>query len=138
MSSTRVTIKKNGRDVHIGHILRSKIRGGVFVRKMKPSVHLYRKLDAFGIDANVFTTMIEPDVKFIRIEDIEGGFTYITRTSFWRKHGVFLHFKQEQADHHAQIFLPRLYFRKYRDGALIKDYPPCILQELKPKQTKLF
>jgi len=84
----------------------------IFTKHVRESKHLFRKLDAWGIDAQVFTEQLLPIKATIRVIDAETGTTYQVGSSVFHEHGSFLHFKDGLNTHRAQIFLPRGYFMR--------------------------
>ena len=73
----------------------------VFTKYVKQSKHLYRKLDAWGIDAKIFTDVLKGQANTIKVIDKETGKNYKTDIATFEKQGQFLHFKP----YRAQIFL---------------------------------
>ena len=99
-----------GKKLFIGEI--QKVCGArLFIKRVKKSTHLYKKLDAFGIDAETFNDVLLGQVDFIVIIDVEEKFRYATCLGMIQKKGKYLHFKP----HRAQIFLPRRYWCKTHD-----------------------
>ena len=88
----------------IGELLEDK---KLFYKKVVESKHLFKKEDAWAIDAQKFKDVIEPKCTFVLITD-EHGTNYLTLTEIFNKKGVYYHFKP----HRSQIFLPRRYFVK--------------------------
>lgn len=86
------------------------LRDGTFLKRVKKSKHLFKKLDAWGIDADTFKTMLRITANQILVFDIENDILYKTSVADFEKHGVFLHFKP----HRAQIFLPREKWEKIK------------------------
>lgn len=99
----KITIKQeDGKVRTIGTLV-----NGIFKKSVKESKHLLRKLDAWGIDAEVFTNLLEsPQCNLIFIKDTETGKQYMTAPDIVRKHGEFKHYKP----YRAQIYLPRRYW----------------------------
>ena len=83
----------------------------VFVKEVKESKHLFRKLDSWGIDAKFFEDVLLPNNYKIRIIDKERNIVYETDAETFKKNGYYLHFKGKE-DYRTQIFLPRRYFEK--------------------------
>jgi len=77
-----------------------------FTKRVKESMHLYKKLDAWGIDADVFIKTLKAESDYIVVEDIESRNVYRVKTEVFSDNGKYLHFKP----HRAQIFLPRMYW----------------------------
>ena len=85
-----------------------------FRKKVKLSVHLFKKLDAFGIDARYFTNVLLPLNYNIEIFESEEGRIYEVEAETFKKHGEYLHFKEKKEDHNSQIFLSRRYWKVSR------------------------
>lgn len=77
-----------------------------YEKLVRSSKHLFRVLDAFGIDAELFTTTLEPLDYGIFIHDKDEGVTYTTSSATFSQYGVYKEFKP----HRKQIFLPRKHF----------------------------
>lgn len=75
-------------------------------RRSKKSKHLYRVLNAWGIDAQYFTDVLASRGSIIMINDTEEKKRYLTSAEIVEKHGQFKHHKP----HRAQIFLPLRYW----------------------------
>lgn len=83
---------------------------GVFLKQVKASKHLFKKRNAYGIDASFFHNVLLPKNYFIEIYDIESGRYYGCDANTFKKNGFHYHFKDEE-DHQAQIFLSLNYFK---------------------------
>lgn len=84
---------------------------GVFYKEVKKSKHLFRKMDAWGIDSVVFERLIKPQGKEIKVFDKEEKMIYCVSVEDFDKQSVFLHFKP----HRAQRFLPRDVWKKSQE-----------------------
>lgn len=103
----------NNMDVYIteSNGVRKKIgtlKDGVYRKKVKGSIHLFRKLDAWGVDAEFFNNDLKDKANDIRILDTEEQTIYSVKVKYMEMHGQYLHFKP----HRAQFFLPRKYWKK--------------------------
>ena len=87
------------------------IRDRVFRKKVKGSIHLFKKLDAWGIDAEVFKKKLINEVDEIRVLDEEEGVVYQVGILMFDTHGKYLHFPP----HRAQIFLPKDKWTTYKN-----------------------
>lgn len=91
--------------IRVGQELKTigEIEEGIFTSYRKTSQHLYRKLNAWGIDYKALKGMVENEkVHTIRIVDTETNTEYkVNATTFFEK-GTVLHFKP----HRTQVFLP--------------------------------
>lgn len=88
-----------------GHVV-GDLEDGVFFKKVRSSAHLFRKLNAWGIDGNVFTKCLLPINATIVVYDEEEGKRYQCTARQFEAKGTWLHFKEGTSDHYAQIFLP--------------------------------
>lgn len=104
----KITVTEdNGREKIIGTL-----EDKVFKKTVKESKHLMRLLNAWGVDAQIFTDVLMSDqCHVIMVKDIETKINYMTLPSIVKKHGVFKHYKP----HRAQIFLPRRYWAQSGD-----------------------
>ena len=93
-----------------GHII-GELEDGVFVKRVRSSRHLFRKLNAWGIDGNVFTKCLLPINAKIVVYDEEEGKRYECTAKHFDSKGTWLHFKEGTSDHYAQIFLPLKEFK---------------------------
>lgn len=83
----------------------------VFKKDIKGSKHILRKLNAIGIDAHFFKTVLEPSDWVIMVHDTENGKHYQTIANILAKHGEYRHYKP----HRAQIFLALRYWAQSGD-----------------------
>lgn len=77
----------------------------VFTKYVNDKKHLYRRLDAYGIDLKVFEEALEPTNAQIVIHSDSGVYTTYART--YRTHGIVIN-----EGFGRQIMLPRKYFDK--------------------------
>lgn len=97
----KVVIKEdNGRRVFIGEVFPEE---SSFKKRVKKSMHLLKKLDAWGIDAKYFTAVLLPNNYEIIIYDTDDHKHYYTDAETFKKKGEYRHYKP----HRAQIFLSR-------------------------------
>jgi hypothetical protein len=89
-----------------GKVIGELLESGVFVKRVRKSLHLFRKFNAWGIDGNVFTNKLKPINAKIVIYDEEEDIRYETTAKHFEAKGQWMHFKKDTADHYAQIFLP--------------------------------
>lgn len=87
----------------------------VYTKYVRESSHLFRKLDAWGIDAEIFTNQLLARNVTIRVNDQETGRMYQVSAKAFAHYGRFFHFKQGDTSHKAQIFLPRAYWTRTPD-----------------------
>ena len=84
----------------------------LFVKTVYGSRHLFRVLDAWGVDARYFTRVLLPNDYLIKVIDKETNQIYLAKASKVKKEGEFYHFKKEGEDDKAQIFLSRKFWEK--------------------------
>lgn len=84
---------------------------GTTLRKtVNSDKHLFRVLDAWGIDAELLDKILVPKKANIEITDTKTGVVYSISAEYAREHGEFYHFKQAKKDHGTQIFIRRKFF----------------------------
>ena len=77
------------------------------------SKHLYRKLDAWGVDINAIEDLSSKGkINSIVVLEKEEKKTYVTNVDEILEKGNYLHFKP----HRPQVFLPRKEWEVYTDG----------------------
>jgi hypothetical protein len=103
MKTTPVKIKTSSREVTIGML---DTKNKTFFKSIQGSKHLFRVLDAWGIDGRYFTDVLLPNNYTIKITDTEDGTIYTTTAKTIDKKGQYYHFKNKDDDK-AQIFLSR-------------------------------
>jgi hypothetical protein len=84
----------------------------IFKKIVWKSKHLFRSLDAWGIDGKFFSEVLLPNNYTIQVHDKEENIIYETTAENIKKHGYFYHFKNKRGDWGVQIFLPRVYWKK--------------------------
>jgi len=100
----KIVIKEdNGKRVFIGEVFPKEFK---FKKRVRKSIHLFEKLDAWGIDAKYFTGVLLPNNYEIIIYDTDEHIHYYADAETFKKKGEFKHYKP----HRAQIFLSRKYF----------------------------
>ena len=104
----KVTItEENGKQKIIGALANK-----VFKKTVSKKVHLLRSLDAWGIDAEVFTNVLMSEqCAVILIKDRDENKMYMTLPQIVKDHGEYKHYKP----HRAQIFLARRYWAQSGD-----------------------
>jgi len=97
-----------------------------FKKWVHESTHLFRKLDAWGIDAEIFTERMKGKKMRIVVEDRETRITYLASPMRFEKFGKFFHFKSgaTERSHRSQIFLPRCYWDRAGDPAALEKHKP--------------
>jgi hypothetical protein len=84
---------------------------GVFFKQVSKKKHLFRKLDAWGIDAEYFENVLLPNNYFIQILDKDENKYYGIEAQEFKKNRKFFHFKNPGEDHRAQAFLPLRFWK---------------------------
>ena len=90
----------------IGHI-----EGGVFLKRVKASVHQLQRPPGWAIDCKAFWDHIRFQCSTIRIEDIESGTVYEIDTKVFDRQKVYFDRKFG-----AQYFCPMKYWHQIRKG----------------------
>jgi hypothetical protein len=78
----------------------------IFFKKIWGSVHIFRVLNAIGIDSNYLNTVLALENYKIVVEDQETGKRYAVMAQTFKEQGQYFHFKNQATDHHTQLFLP--------------------------------
>ena len=79
----------------------------IFRKNVSLSKHLFRKLDAWGIDGQYFTEVLLPNSYTVEVFEREEKRLYKTSVNKIKEHGVFLHFKRPGFENRAQVFMSR-------------------------------
>jgi hypothetical protein len=87
----------------------------IYRKYVRESEHLFRKLDAWGIDAKLFNELILPKSAVVVITDNETNRVYQTTAKNIGENGRYFHFKEGDVSHKAQIFLSRAYWIRTTD-----------------------
>jgi hypothetical protein len=99
----------------------------IFKKVVWKSKHLFRTLDAWGIDATFFNEVLLPNNYIIQVYDKEENVVYETTAENIKKHGYFYHFKNKKEDYRIQIFLPRIYWQRVESNSVL-DNPKLFSQ----------
>lgn len=83
----------------------------IFSKKVQTSKHLFKKLNAWGIDAQYLNEVLAPQDYAIRITDTEEHIRYFITAKEFLEKGTYFHFKTATRDFGAQVFLPRPLFK---------------------------
>lgn len=86
---------------------------GTFYRRVSKKKHLYKKLNAWGIDKGIFDAEIA-NCKNIRILDEDSFEVYVSTVENFKKYAIERHNKP----HGVQLFLPLNLFTKQKANAL--------------------
>jgi len=78
----------------------------IFTKKVFKDLHLFRKLNAYGIDSRYFNSHLNKDNYMIKVIEMDTGMIYKCHAKDFVENGQYFHFKQEKEDHNTQIFLP--------------------------------
>lgn len=94
----------------IGHKNIGELKDGVFRKEVMKSKHLFRVLDAWGVDSKTLHKL--PEGTKIVIHELEEDKVYTTtKEEFLSLGETYLHFKQPKEDYRAQLFLKRDRFK---------------------------
>jgi hypothetical protein len=107
-----IKIKTDKRERFIGKI---DYDNKTFNKIVRRSNHLFKKFDAWGIDAQIFTDILLPANYTIHIFDTEEMIDYYITAKDFKKHSRFLHFTDNE-DNKAQIFCSRVNFAQIPRG----------------------
>lgn len=77
---------------------------GVYRKVVSKKKHLFRVMDAWGIEASVVRELDSKKCKQIRIKELDNNIVYVVSFNEFKKKGVTRTFETEQ------VFLPRKYF----------------------------
>lgn len=90
----------------------------LFIKKVITGKHLFRILDAWGIDSKVLNALPE-DTTIVIIDELDKK--YICLKKDYTENGQFYHFKNYNVDHKTQQFLSRKYFAVEEPPVLSED-----------------
>ena len=82
----------------------------MFVKRVKLSKHLFKVLDAWGIDSDFFTDVLLPRNISIKVVEEEERKEYTITAEKFKQKGQYSHFKNKNRDDRAQIFCPRRFW----------------------------
>jgi hypothetical protein len=102
-NSVPVVYRRNGKNV-------GELYQNVLYKKVKASRHLFKALDAWGVDAKLLEKVLIPTDAVISITDTEEKKQYLIKSSYAKRVGLFYHFKELKEDHGTQIFIQRKEF----------------------------
>jgi hypothetical protein len=96
------TIYRNNNNRIIGQV-----KGNTFIKSVKKSKHLFKKLNAWGIDKAVLEQLLNDGVENIEIKETEEKKSYKAKLTEFNKYG-------EVADfgHGVQVFLSLSHYNK--------------------------
>jgi hypothetical protein len=78
---------------------------GILKKKAWKSKHLFKKMNAWGIDYGILHDRLKDD-DFIQVYEQEEAVVYRTTVKNFKDNGTVLHFKEGTKDHYTQVFLP--------------------------------
>jgi len=93
----------------LGHKKIGELEGDTFFKEVLRSKHLFRVLDAWGIDSKTLNGL--PANTKIVIHELEEDKWYRTTKEDYLEHGQYYHFKNEKVDNRTQLFLKRARFK---------------------------
>jgi hypothetical protein len=88
-----------------------------FVKTVSSSRHLFRKFQAYGIDAEFFVKELLPHDTTIYILETDTGKKFKSQAKQWNDKNLFYHFNDE-VENKAQIFFPRAEMEEIKDPKL--------------------
>lgn len=104
----------------IGRKLIGTLTDGVFHKEVWLSRHLFRVMDAWGMDSNILHKL--PAGTKIEIHELEEDKWYrTTKEEFLRLGERYLHFKEPDKDHRVQLFLRRRHWAVEKPPELTED-----------------
>ena len=93
-----------------------KVSGDVFSKRVIQSKHLFRALDAWGMDKSVIDNLVREGVKKIVIHEKEGDIDYEVSVEDFVAKGI-----EGDFGHGKQIFLARVNFKKVEKNRKRED-----------------
>jgi len=90
----------------------------MFTKDVIQGKHLFRVLDAWGINSKVLNTLPE-DTKIVITDECDKK--YVCLKKDYTNNGQFYHFKTFHTDHRTQQFLPRKFFTIQEPPVLSED-----------------
>lgn len=104
----------------IGRKLIGTLTGDVFHKEVFKSRHLFRALDAWGVDSNVLHKL--PNGTKIEVHELEEDKWYrTTKEEFLRLGEQYLHFRGPSEDYLTQLFLRREHWNIEKPPELTGD-----------------
>ena len=107
MNGLPVRINKGGEKERMIGMLYPKDK--LFIKRVKESKHLFKVLDAWGIDAEYFTNVLCPNNYKIKVIDSDTEIVYSIMAEKIKEKGQFYHFKKKEDDR-AQILCARRFW----------------------------
>lgn len=108
------------KNYYIGKKLIGTYDNGVFRKDVLVSRHLFRVLDAWGVDSKTLHSL--PEGSKIVLDSVEEGKWYTTtKEEFLELGEAYLHFKQPKEDYRTQLFLKRYHWRVEQPKQLTLD-----------------
>ncbi len=99
----RIFIGEGNQKRLVGHLDRKK---GIFLKQVNAKIHLFRILNAWGIDSEVFNRALLPENITILIRDLDSKNIYKISAKEFKANEKYFHFKQPRQDHRTQVFCP--------------------------------
>jgi len=100
-----ILINDNTRVIKAGEIVKN-----TFYKAVSKSKHLFKMLDAWGLDSELFNKYLLPKNMHLVVYDKEEKLVYEIDAKDFDKNAQYYHFKNGNQDHRTQIFLPRRFW----------------------------
>ncbi len=104
---------------YIGRKVIGELIGDTLYKEVWESRHLFKKFDAWGVDAKLLHKL--PAGTKIVIRDVENNKLYQTTKETYLENEKYYHFKLPGEDYATQLFLPRSMFEQEKPKELTKD-----------------
>jgi len=98
------------------------IKNNIYYKIVKGSKHLFKVLDAWGIDSGLLNDYLLPNNSKIIVYDKEDGMFYETDAQNFSLNAVYYHFKNTAEDYGTQLFLPRKFWNQRSVKDCFKNY----------------
>jgi hypothetical protein len=121
-----ITIHDGRRQRIIGVLDNKKNR---FVKTVNSSRHLFRKFQAYGIDAEFFIKELLPSNTTIYILETDTGKKFKSQATQWSLKNLFFHFNDD-VENKAQIFFPVAEMEEIKDPKLTTEEKTRLLLSL--------
>ena len=100
-----ILVNDNTRVVNVGEII-----DNTFYKAVKKSKHLFKVLDAWGLDSELFNKYLLPKNRRIVVYEKEEKLVYEIDAKEFKENAQYYHFKEGVQDHRTQLFLPRRFW----------------------------
>ena len=107
-----------------------------FYKEVKMSKHLFKKMNAWGIDGQFFENVLVVNDTLVEVYDKENETTYFVKAKKMKAKGQYYHFKGKE-DHRPQIFLPLRYWDSNKESQTVRELRELKGEKETTKQDKL-